>query len=76
MHNNGIASRGLAADINQQLTEFGMPIELIRDYEVVRACPEIVFTFKQGTFPILARRVSFYNDRVFLQRQQNAARMR
>ncbi len=76
MHNNGIASRGLAADINHQLTEFGMPIELIRDYEVVRACPEIVFTFKQGTFPILARRVSFYNDRVFLQRQQNAARMR
>ena len=75
MLNNGIASRGLLSDVTRQLTQFGMPVELIRQYEVVRACPEIVFTFKQGTFPILARRISYYNDRVFRQRYQNTARM-
>ena len=75
LQNNGIASRGLFSDVNHQLTELGMPVELIRDYEVVRACPEIIFIFKQGTFPILAKRVSYYNDRILLQRQQNAARL-
>ena len=75
MLNDGIASRGIFSDVNHQLTQYGMPIELIRQYEVVRACPEIVFTFKQGTFPILVRRISYYSDRVFRQRYQNAARM-
>lgn len=68
MQNNGMSSRGFFSDVNHQLTQFGMPIELIRQYEVVRACPEIVFTFKQGTFPILLRRMSYYKDSVFRQR--------
>ena len=68
--NNGISTRGLFADVNHQMTQMGMPVELIRDYEVVRACPEIMFTFRQGTFPIIARRISYYNDRFFQQRQQ------
>lgn len=75
LQNNGIASRGLFSDVNHQLTELGMPVELIRDYEVVRTGPEIIFIFKQGTFPILAKRVSYYNDRVFQQRQQNVSRL-
>lgn len=75
MLNDGISSRGIFADVTRQTTQFGMPIELIRQYEVVRACPEIVFTFKQGTFPILVRRISHYNDRVLRQRQQNATRL-
>ena len=70
MQNNGIASRGIAADINHQFTQMGMPVELIRNYEVVRTNPEIVFLFKQGTFPILVRRISYYGDGLFLQRQQ------
>ena len=75
MLNDGIASRGMFSDVNHQMTQFGMPIELIRQYEVVRACPEIVFTFKQGTFPILVRRISYYGDRLFQQRLQTASRM-
>lgn len=75
MQNQGVASRGLFADVNHQVMQSGMPIELIRQYEVVRACPEILFTFKQGTFPILARRISYYNDRVFRRRQQSAAEL-
>ena len=76
IQNTGIASHGIFSDINQQLTQMGMPIELIRPYEVIRANPEIIFTFKQGTFPILVRRISYYNDRVFQQRVQDSKRHR
>lgn len=74
IHNNGMSSRGFFADTSYQLTQLGMPIELIRQYEVVRACPDIVFNFKQGTFPVLARRLAYYKDRLFIQRLPNARR--